>query len=171
MATVGGGGDGRRAVSRKHASLRERLDYLEAGLATQLGLRDAIRRLGVRGLEGDRESQRQQIEIRIRTLETAIDEIQDDLFGYLTAASKMRPLGSASCEMIRARTHQLLGLPRGALPFEVLDITRQLLAAWDCTRAEGIERAGADARDPATPDAAGRAPREEPEPSVNGGRT
>jgi hypothetical protein len=130
-----GGGDGRiRPVTRKQASLRERLDYMESGLATELGLREAIRRLGLRGLSGADSGQRQQLEVRIRTLETAIDDVHDDLISYLTNESTVRPLGSATCEIIRARAHQLLGLPPDTLPFEVLEIARELTDTWDLTR-------------------------------------
>ncbi|MDH3731962.1 MAG: hypothetical protein OEU54_00450 [Gemmatimonadota bacterium] len=137
-----------RKVARRDASLRERLDYLESGLATELGLREAVRRLGLQGLKAEEPCQRDRLEVRIRRLETACDDVHDDLISYLSRDGKLRRLASADSEMIRARAQQLIGLPSDSVPYEILEIAKELVEAWGLAYLEAEARGSPESASP-----------------------
>ncbi len=124
-----------QTVSRREATLRQRLAYLELGLQTEAALEEAIRLLCLGNSSQGREAADQQrLGTSIEDLRSHWTAVHADLVSFVAGDLRVHAPEPQIARRIRDRRALLVALTPDALPVVVLTLARDLVTQWESTK-------------------------------------
>jgi hypothetical protein len=120
-------------VSRREATLKQRLQYLELGLRTDAALEEAMRLLSLNGRAAGTPN-RSRLKESLREVRDAWRGIRSDLFAYVAGDLRVQLPTANVARTVRERSDLLVSLTPEVPPAVILTLVHDLVDQWNETR-------------------------------------
>lgn len=123
-------------VKRNDATGTQRANFLEAAVASRMGLEDAVTLLTVEALKPALSlADRNAIEVKIALLEARLAKVQDRLLSFLANRAAVRPPNAPELQAFKDLAADLDALVAQAVTVNaVLSLAGKLYSAWNQIR-------------------------------------